>query len=287
MARRWFLWLAVMGAQGLMGCSGTDGRDAKPCTITRTDAGVSMMVCPDGTSAVLTGDTTVPSIDGGATNCTIEPADGGLSRIVCPDGTMVFVGPGAPGAPGANGTNGSNGTSCTISTPDGGGSRMLICSDGTSQVLPEDTEDIGLRVADFHGIGYLLSTGEFAGGAKTLVDATITAAAADAAGVVTVNFIVKTKDGSPVLELGRLSASIVKLVPTSATGAPSAWVPYIYRTRTSGSATALQGSREDNGTLVNNGDGSYSYVFKTNLSTAVRGTTPITYQRNQIRTYTT
>jgi OmcA/MtrC family decaheme c-type cytochrome len=92
--------------------------------------------------------------------------------------------------------------------------------------------------------------------------------------------VVKNKDGSPVLKLGNFNASIVKLMPPSATGAPSEWVPYIYRTRTSGTASALQGSRENNGTLTSNNDGSYTYVFKTNLTTAVKGTTPITYDRN-------
>ena len=274
MARQWFPWFLLAGALTLMGCSGTDGRNAKPCTITRIDGGASLMVCPDGTSAVLSDGTAIPAIDGGATNCTIQPADGGLSRIVCPDGTTVLVGPGAPGASGAKGT------SCTITAPDGGGARVLVCSDGTSQVLPTETEGTGLRVSDLHGMSYLLSTDDFAGGAKTLVNATITSATADLAGVVTVKFTVKNKDGSPVIKLGSFNANIAKLVPTSATGAPSEWVPYIYRTRTSGSATALQGSRENNGALTSNNDGSYTYVFKTNLATAVKGTTPIPYTRN-------
>jgi OmcA/MtrC family decaheme c-type cytochrome len=157
---------------------------------------------------------------------------------------------------------------------------MLVCSDGTSQVLPDDSESTGLRVSELHGINYLTSTGDFAGGLKTFVNATITAATADPAGVATVKFAVKNKDGSPVIKLGGFNANIVKLVPTSATGAPSEWVPYIYRTRTSGTASALQGSRENNGTLTNNNDGTYTYVFKTNLTTAVKGTTPIAYQRN-------
>jgi hypothetical protein len=75
MARRWSRWLVLAGTQGLLACSGTDGRNAEPCTITRTDAGVSQMVCPDGTKAVLTGGTAIPVLDGGVTNCTIQPAD--------------------------------------------------------------------------------------------------------------------------------------------------------------------------------------------------------------------
>ena len=274
MARRWFPWLLLAGAQTLLGCSGTDGRNAKPCTITQIDGGASLMVCPDGTSAVLSGGSAIPAVDGGATNCTIQPADGGLSQIVCPDGTMVLVGPGTPGAKGVNGT------SCTITAPDGGGARVLVCSDGTSQVLPADSEATGLRVTELHGMSYLLSSGEFAGGTKTLVNAAITSATADLAGVVTVKFTVKSRDGSPVLTLGSFNANVAKLVPASATGAPSEWVPYIYRSRTSGAASALQGSRENNGTMTSNNDGSYSYVFKTNLATAVKGTTPIAYQRN-------
>ena len=50
--------------------------------------------------------------------------------------------------------------------------------------------------------------------------------------------------------------------------------------------TGLQGGSESsgtgatNGTLTNNGDGTYRYVFRKNLTAAVMGTTPITYERN-------
>jgi OmcA/MtrC family decaheme c-type cytochrome len=281
MAKQRFLSFLLLAVPAMVGCSGTDGRDGKACTISTSDAGVTVMTCPDGTKATLSGGTVLPAVDGGATNCTIQAGvDGGPSRIVCPDGTTVVVGTGAPGAPGTPGANGTNGTSCTITTADGGGTSILQCSDGTSMVLPNDTDDTGLRVTEHHGISYLMSTGEFADGAKSMVNATITAATADVAGVVTVKFSVKNSDGSPVVKLGNFNANIVKLVPASATNPVSQWVPYIYRTRTSGTASALQGSRENNGTLTNNNDGTYTYVFKTNLTTAVMGTTPIAYQRN-------
>jgi predicted CXXCH cytochrome family protein len=276
MTKRWSFLIALVGAQWVLACSGTDGRDGKSCTVTKNDAGTNIMKCPDGTSVVLSGGVVVPAIDGGSTNCTIQPADGGLSRIVCPDGTMVWV---TTGVNGANGTNGTNGTSCSITSADGG-SRILLCSDGTSQILPDSSEATGIRVQSLHGIDYLLSTEEFAHGAKTYVNATITSAIADPAGLVTVNFTVKNKDNTPVTRLSTLNATIAKLIPSSAAKASSEWVPYIYRTRASGSTTVYQGSRENNGTLTNNSDGTYSYRFKTNLTTAAMGTTPVPYERN-------
>ena len=79
------------------------------------------------------------------------------------------------------------------------------------------------------------------------------------------------KNGStPVTGLTAVSAGIFKLAPAGSGLSYNRWVPYIYRP----GRTVNAGYRENNtsttprGTLVENGGGSYTYTFGTNLSTA-------------------
>ena len=157
-----------------------------------------------------------------------------------------------------------------------------------------------VKIADLHGEAALLQTGEFTGGAKSMANVTITGATADASGVVTVNFDV-TASPTPVTTVASVSAGIFKLAPKATGQSFNRWVPYIWRTETvSGTADASgnlfvnpdgtkvnQGYRESsgtgatNGTLVNNGGGSYTYTFKTNLAAATMPDgTAIPYERN-------
>ena len=187
---------------------------------------------------------------------------------------------GAAGAPGASVTGDTGPTGATGATGATGGDP---------------------RVAIFHGEPALLQTGEFAGGAKSMANVTITGATADAGGVVTVNFDV-TASPTPVTTVASVSAAIFKLAPKGGGLSYNKWVPYIWRTETvSGTADAAgnpfvnpdgtvvnQGYRESsgtgaaNGTLVNNGGGSYTYTFKKNLSTATMpdGTTLVGYDQS-------
>ncbi|MEE8428796.1 MAG: OmcA/MtrC family decaheme c-type cytochrome [Gammaproteobacteria bacterium] len=76
---------------------------------------------------------------------------------------------------------------------------------------------------------------------------------------------------------GQLAFTIAKLTP-SVQGDSSAWQNYINReeTATVGPGTgnsAIQGTRESNGTLVDNGDGTYTYTFATDITNV---TTPLT-----------
>ncbi len=239
------------GTNGASGANGTNGADGLPCTVVANDAGTSTITCADGT--------TVTVRNGQNANCTVTTADGGAITVSCSDGSTSTV---------HNGTNGANGTN--------GGN---------------------VEVRNFHGGSYLMSSGEYAMGAKVLVDATITSADADTAGVVTVNFRVLNRDTprTPVTTLGAVSANIMRLQPETAT-TPSNWIPYIWQTETVTTTgawpapvgtTALQAYRESsgtgptNGTLTNNGDGTYRYVFRTNLTSAMRGATPIAFERNR------
>jgi OmcA/MtrC family decaheme c-type cytochrome len=148
----------------------------------------------------------------------------------------------------------------------------------------------------------MLAADELATANKYMVDVNITGATADAAGVVTVNFTVNKRaeepaDRTAVDTITSVNAGIFKLVPRGGGYSYNKWVPYIWRLETVTSAldntgnpvikpvgtTANQGYRENTGTLVNNGGGSYTYTFKKNLTSAVRpaDNVAITYERNR------
>ena len=186
---------------------------------------------------------------------------------------------GATGATGAPGTPGSPGAGGDPGTP------------GLSGAA---------KISDKHG-ETALAAEELAAANKYLVDVTVTGATADAAGVVTVNFTVE-KDGVAVTTVPSVGAGIFKLSPKSGAFSYNRWVPYLWRTETvvgtqdaAGNAFPMpagnkvnQGYRESsgtgaaNGTLVNNGGGSYTYTFKKNLATAALpdGGALIGYERN-------
>ncbi len=84
-----------------------------------------------------------------------------------------------------------------------------------------------------------------------------------------VDFKVSNQDGTGVTGLtsGGLRFTIAKLIP----GLPTHWQNYVLTTQTgkSGSGVgrvAVQATRENNGTLVDNNDGSYRYTFNTDIA---------------------
>ena len=90
----------------------------------------------------------------------------------------------------------------------------------------------------------------------------------------TVTFSVADQDGIGVrgLTTDDLRFTIAKLMPGSL-GNPSRWQSYILTTQTASASgapgngnTALQATRENDGTLVDNRDGSYSYTFATDIT---------------------
>jgi hypothetical protein len=149
-----------------------------------------------------------------------------------------------------------------------------------------------VRITNFHGNDALAAIDATAN--KYYANATITGATADPGGTVTVNFTVKNAAGQPVSGLRGMQFNIAKLVPASGNESFNKWVPYLWRKETvSGSAdggtwpnpdgtTANQGSRENNGTITDNGDGSYTYVFAKNISALTQpvGGAAIAYERN-------
>jgi len=155
-----------------------------------------------------------------------------------------------------------------------------------------------VRITSFHGTDRLMADALKKSG-KHFVNATITSATADPGGKVTVNFKVKDKAGKGIAGLKGISFSVAKLVPAGGGESFNKWVPYIWRSEvTSGSAAgnwpkpdgtaADQGFREDKGMLTDNKNGSYRYVFTTNLSkikTPVAGAA-IPYEQNRFHRVT-
>jgi len=82
-----------------------------------------------------------------------------------------------------------------------------------------------------------------------------------------VTFRVVNENGVAVsgASLTDLRFTIAKLVPGSA-GGPSVWQNYVNTTATGATGTATQATRENNGTLVDNGDGTYVYTFATDIT---------------------
>lgn len=91
----------------------------------------------------------------------------------------------------------------------------------------------------------------------------ITSAAINSTPVI--QFSVMNQDNSPVagLTLNDLRFTIAKLVPGS-NGAPNGWQNYINTVSNAG-APYIKGNRENNGTLVDNQNGTYTYTFGTDI----------------------
>jgi OmcA/MtrC family decaheme c-type cytochrome len=87
-----------------------------------------------------------------------------------------------------------------------------------------------------------------------------------------VQFTVTNEDGIgfPGLTTGDLRFTIAKLMP-GVYGSPSSWQSYIVTSETAttgpgAGTTVLQATRENNGTLVDHQDGSYTYTFATDIA---------------------
>jgi hypothetical protein len=244
--------------------------------------------------AGLNGQNGVDGKNGGS--CSVEAIDGG-ALVMCSDGTAVFVPGGAQGPQGPQGPEGDGGTTCTVSVVDAG-LKLISCSDGSSVTVTDGkngnngsngnngqngvTLDVG--VTTFHGTDRLLSN-LLTGSNKFFATVSVTSAAVNADGTVTVGFTVAQplSDGG-VGPVNTLPANpnflVAKLEPAQTGEASNHWVPYITRKVTVPDAgypmpagfTALQAYRENNGTLTANGNGSFTYVSKTSLDTAAWAT---------------
>lgn len=258
-----------------VGCSDDGDTASRSCTVQQNSDGSATIRCADGTSVTLRNGMNGTS----GTTCSVGSEDGGMRVISCSDGTRVSVPPGR------------DGVTCSVSSDLDAGVRTIRCSDGTSATVSDGrngASGLGVRIRSQHGTQHLLTSGAYAEGAKVRVRATITAAAATPEGQVTVDFRVEDASGRPVTTVPSITANIAKLRNALPSEGSNRWVPYIYRQQMvtgTGSwpapagTSAWQANREGNGVLTNNRDGTYRYVFATNLTTATMGPTAIPYER--------
>ncbi len=243
---RFFMAATLCG--WLAACSGSDGKDGKPCTIQRTDAGL-VMVCPDGTSANL-GDTSLPTSDAGATQCQLLPADGVTLRVVCPDGTNALLPTSAP-------KDAPTGTACTVLANDDGTASMS-CPSGDGGTV---TVTIKNALANYAS----MTPDEKAALDMSIAVGSVTVGTA---GNPVVSFRVKDRTGNAIAGMppANLRFALLKLVPATK-GGNDTWVSYMAAspTSTAGSETAAATATASNGALLDHGDGSYTYTFAKNV----------------------
>ncbi len=111
-------------------------------------------------------------------------------------------------------------------------------------------------------------------------------------GTLTVNFSVEDEAGFayPYLSSSQVRFTVARLIAagTNGAGEPSAWQSYINRTESAptnpsngpGTESTIQATSESNGTFTNNADGTYRYVFSTNLK-AVTSPLAVSYRADE------
>jgi OmcA/MtrC family decaheme c-type cytochrome len=153
---------------------------------------------------------------------------------------------GAPGINGTNGVNGVNGTNGTNAVP------MV----NVAALTPEQYANVAFNAT--------ITSVTIA--SPPVVNFKLT----DQFGTPIVGFGVQTKSATATVpRYQNLAFSIAKLVPGPAgispgvSGGPSRWVSYMVTTvpTTTAGATATRPTTDSNGTLVDNGDGTYKYTF--------------------------
>lgn len=202
-------------------CTGPSGQDGKPCSVTDNGNGTATISCPDGSTV------------------TITPRNG------------------VDGMNGRDGDAGLNGTSCTVSANPDAGTKTISCTDGTSVTLSDGQNGVDANgVVDFTGLTpFDLQQDDFRVQVQSVSNTPRPV----------VRFTVKTAKGQglkglPVNHFGGISLLqlvVFKPTPGVDAGAPDTWISHISNcsTCTSSSENATASS------LVDHGDGSYTYTF--------------------------
>jgi OmcA/MtrC family decaheme c-type cytochrome len=253
------------GPIGPQGPAGDKGDVGSSCTVTDNGGGAKTIACEDGTSVIVN--------DGGrgpaGTNCTVVDNQDGTKTVSCGDGTSVTV---------SDGVVGEDGASCTVTDNDNG-TKTISCEDGTSAVVSDGAAGGSCSVAD-NGDGTKTITCEddtsvvVSDGAPGTSAAFLFNLAAEMPKALFVTFTEPPTIASPPvvkftvrdaagrgavgIKTAHFRFTLAKLVP-AANGDPAAWIDYI-RSASGGP------SSDRNGTLVDNGDGSYIYTFVTNVT---------------------
>lgn len=245
----------LLFSMALVACSGSDG-----------EKGVMGEAGPRGAM----GEPGDPGKDGdkgsdgdNGASCTVTDNGDGTKTVACADGTNATISNGTPGASGKDGdagSRGADGTSCSVVTNDDG-SKTITCTDGTVAIV----RDGAPGAASFSLL------------AEMPKQLTVSITGITIASPPVLQFFVTDPAGRGAagLKVDGTSASnlrftLAKLVPAMAgSGEPDHWQSYINRA----SSGHTQATSERNGTLVDHGDGRYTYTFSTDPTTA---TDPVT-----------
>ncbi|MEZ4224695.1 MAG: OmcA/MtrC family decaheme c-type cytochrome [Polyangiaceae bacterium] len=231
-------------------------------------AGLLLTVACDGDQgkAGVTGD-----------SCTVVDNDDGTLTITCGD-TVVTVPAGGqgtpgdsgpPGDPGEAGPPGEAGISCTL-VDNNNGTKTITCTDGTTITVSDALKDYN-QLTDAE---------------KAALDPTLKIIKVDfpSTGKPVITMLITDRNGNPVTGMDSLTsgagltwrASVLKLV----VGTPSAlgvngaaidtWVSYNAANATSSASTESANSSgtatAGQGTLIDLGDGTYTYTFDKNIT---------------------
>lgn len=237
---RFPIWAAV--ASGLLAaaaCSGDDGAagpkgKGEPCSVKSNNDGTSTITCPDGTSVTVTG--------GGN-------AEGGP--------------PGPPGEAGPPGPGGDAGVSCTI-VDNNDGTKTITCDDGTKVTVSASLKDYKvLTPAELAALDptMVITDVKFPADGKPVITVKIT----DRLG-----FAVKGLDSLTTGAGITWRASVLKLTPNVNNAGIDTWVSYNAANNKSSASTESAANTATptatQGTLTDNGDGTYAYTFAKNIT---------------------
>lgn len=287
------------GPAGPQGPEGPAGEPGQPCTVTDNGAGVKTIACPDGTSAIVKdGAQGSPG-----TSCSVKDNGDGTKTLSCTDGTSVTISDGAQGPAGKDGEScsvvdngdgtktvtcgatsvtlkdgekgdpgpeGPAGTSCTVSE-EVPGTVVISCTDGTSATVtgvqgPQGEKGDPGPQGPPGPPGPPGPSGAYVFNVNAEIPSALYITLLEPPTVASkpvVKFSVKDSVGRGAVGLkvgstGHLRFALAKLL-TASGGEPPDWVNYIRSG--SGSPTA-----ERNGTLTDNGDGTYVYEFATDVT---------------------
>lgn len=240
--------LLAASCSGDDGSAGPKGSEGKPCTVESNGDGTSTITCPDGTEVVVKDGTS------GEAGLPGDPGD-----------------PGQPGEAGPPGPSGDAGVSCTI-VDNNNGTKTITCTDGTTVTVSSALKNYAA-----------LTDAEKAALDPTL---TITKVTFPTDGKPVIDMKITDKNGNPVKGMDAATAgagltwrlSVLKLAANVNKSANMTWVSYIAANATSSasteSAAAVTPAPTGQGTLKDNGDGTYTYTFAKNITdSANAGTT--------------
>ena len=174
-------------------------------------------------------------------SCTVTENADTTKTLSCTDGTTATV------SNGTAGTAGTAGVSCTL-VDNGDGSKTITCTDGTTTTVTDGTPgaaSFNLNVEVPKQLKFTVTQVTIPAGGKPIVDFTVTDIPANRGAVGLKN------DGSSA---SNVRVGLATMEPASG-GSPANWRSFISK------LSDGTGTTERDGTLVDHGDGRYTYTY--------------------------